>query len=88
MFQQAIISALADQQRVRWQHPSGAYRRTPTTGETMRAGYRSDTEMAASGHESTASWADPSCPLGTSRVSPPSAQKPSSTLLNRSGETT
>ena len=29
MFQQAIISALAHQQRVRWQHPTGPYRPMP-----------------------------------------------------------
>jgi len=31
MFQQAIISALAHQQRVRWQHPTGPHRLTPAT---------------------------------------------------------
>ena len=31
MFQQAIISALAHQQRVRWQHPTGAHRPMPAT---------------------------------------------------------
>lgn len=73
MFQQAIISALAHQQRVRWQHPAGSTPparadRRHQVAVTTRTGYAPDTEMAPSGHESTASWAEPSCPLGTSRV--------------------